>query len=220
MSQSNIDIARYNMVEQQIRPWEVLDQKILDLLSGSPRQDYVPDAYKSMAYVDIDIPLGYGQVMMAPKLEARILQAPEIRPDDRILEVGTGSGHLTSLLASLGDHVYSVERVPELKDLAEKNLTGHNITNVTLETGDAANGWDSHEPYDVIVITGSLPSIPEGFRQSLAIGGRMVAIVGRSPVMEVKLVKRIDKDNWTESSLFETDLPPLDNTQKPDSFVF
>lgn len=220
MSQSNIDIARYNMVEQQIRPWEVLDQKILDLLSNSPRQDYVPDAYRNLAFVDTDIPIGYGQLMMAPKLEGRILQALEISSGDRILEVGTGTGYLTSLLASLGKQVHSVELVPELKNLAERNLSDHNITNVTLELGDAADGWSTHQPYDVIVITGSLPSIPEEFRQSLSVGGRMIVIVGQSPVMEVKLVKRIGEDNWIDSSLFETDLPALKNAKKPDSFVF
>jgi len=220
MSQMNPDTARFNMVEQQIRPWNVLDQRILDLLNSSPRREYLPEEYRHLAYVDMNVPLGYGQFVIAPKLEARFLQALQIKPTDIILEVGTGSGHFTSLLAALAKHVYSVELVPELKMMAEKNLSAHKIQNVTLEIGDAANGWDLHKPYDVIVITGSLLSLSSNFQESLAVGGRLLATVGDSPVMEVILNRKIGPNNWILSSLFETDLPALNNIHHPEKFIF
>ncbi len=220
MAEMNFAAARHNMVEQQIRPWEVLDQRVLDLVSCAPREDYVPEPYRRLAFADMNIPLGHGQVMMTPKLEARLLQELEIKPEDKILEIGTGSGYVTSLLATFGRHVYSVEIIPEFKTEAERKLSAHGIRNVTLEVGDGANGWDRHQPYDVILITGSLPELPDGFRRSLAPGGRMIAIVGESPVMEATLMRRLDSDNWSETSLFETDLPPLINAKRPEVFVF
>ena len=220
MTEMNFAAARYNMVEQQIRPWEVWDQRVLDLVSRAPREDYVPEPYRRLAFADMNIPLGHGQVMMTPKLEARLLQELEIKPEDKILEIGTGSGYVTSLLAALGRHVYSVEIIPEFKTEAERKLSAHGIGNVTLEVGDGANGWDRHQPYDVILITGSLPQLPDAFRQSLAPGGRMIAIVGESPVMEATLIRRLHQDNWSETSLFETDLPPLINAKRPEAFVF
>lgn len=220
MSQINLETARYNMVEQQIRPWEVLDQRVLDLIARSPREEYVPERYRNLAYADMNIPLGQGQVMMPPKLEARLLQALEIDPNDTILEIGTGSGYLTSLLASLGKHVYSVEILPQLNEVAEKRLSDHGITNVTLEVGDGANGWEAHQPYDVIIITGSLPFLPESFPESLANGGRLIAIVGKPPVMDVTLARRVTEHGIAETTLFETDLPPLINARERERFIF
>ena len=220
MSQINLETARYNMVEQQIRPWEVLDQRVLDLIARSPREDYVPAPYRNLAYADMNIPLGHGQVMMPPKLEARLLQALDIEPNDAVLEIGTGSGYMTSLLAALGRHVYSVEIIPELNESAEERLAAHGITNVTLEVGDGANGWNTHQPYDVIIITGSMPLLPDSFAESLDIAGRMVAIIGVSPVMDVRLLRKVNKNGVTETSLFETDLPPLINAAAPRQFVF
>lgn len=216
----NLEVARRNMVLQQVRPWDVLDQRVLDLIGRAPREDYVPPGMRNLAYVDMNIPLGGGQVMMAPKYEARLLQELEIKPTDRILEIGTGTGYLTSLLASLGKHVYSVDIKPGFTRAAGERLTANGILNVTLETGDGANGWDKHAPYDVIIITGSLPSIPPSFRQQLAPGGRLAAIVGDAPVMEAMIVRRLDTQNFSETTVFETDLPRLANVRDPAKFVF
>lgn len=220
MPDINVEITRHKMVEQQIRPWEVLDQQILDLMHKSPREEYVPAAWRNCAYVDMNIPLEHDQVMMAPKLEARLLQELAIQPKDKILEVGTGSGYMTSLLATLGDHVHSVEVIPELASRGQQNLGAHEIQNISLEIGDAARGWDRHAPYDVMLFTGSLPLLPQKLQNDLTPGGRMIAIVGNSPAMEVQLIQRVGDENWTTTSLFETDLPPLLNAEKPERFVF
>ena len=219
MSDMNLENARFNMIEQQIRPWEVLDQRVLDLLNKLPREDFVPQRYRKLAYTDTTIPLGNDQVMMPPRVEARILQALNIQTDDTVLEVGTGSGYVTALLASLSDHVYSVDINADMTRTAGDKLADHGITNVTLETGDAARGWDAHAPYDVIVITGSLPLLPVSFKQALNLGGRMVAIVGDSPVMEVVLITREGESEWAQETLFETDLPALINAPEPERFI-
>jgi len=220
MSEMNFEVARFNMVQQQIRTWDVLDPRVLDLVGKMPREDFVPPAYRKLAFVDMNIPLGQEQVMMAPKVEARLLQELEISPQDKILEVGTGSGYMTALLASFGAHVYSVEIIPEFSTQAAAKLAAHQIGNVTLEVGDAARGWGRHGPYDVIAITGSLPILPDSFRNSLKVGGRLFAIVGQSPVMEAKLIRRVSQTSWSEASLFETSLPPLRNALEPSKFVF
>lgn len=215
----NFDLARANMIEQQIRTWEVLDQRVLDLIARLPREEFVPAQYRKLAFADMNIPLGRGEVMLAPKLEARLVQELDVKPTDKILEIGTGSGYLTALLASLGRHVYSVEIVPELKLRAAERLAAQGINNVTLDVGDAARGWDRHAPYDVILITGSLPLLPAGLRESLADRGRMIVAVGQSPVMEVKLITRTG-GAFDTRSLFETDLPALANALQPERFVF
>jgi protein-L-isoaspartate(D-aspartate) O-methyltransferase len=220
MSEMNFEAARSLMVEQQVRTWDVLDQRVLDLIARMPREDFVPAQYRKLAYVDMNVPLGREQCMMAPKLEARLLQELDIEPKDKILEVGTGSGYMTALLAQLGGHVHSVEIVPEFKMEAAKKLAAHHIKNASLEVGDAARGWDRHGPYDAILITGSLPILPKDFPESLAVGGRLIAIVGKSPVMDVKLIRRLGPDAFAERSLFETDLPPLLNAEEPSKFVF
>jgi len=219
MSDMNLENARFNMIEQQIRPWEVLDQRVLDLLSKLPREDFVPERYRKLAYMDTTIPLGNDQVMMPPRVEARILQGLNIQADETVLEVGTGSGYVTALLASLGDHVYSVDINAEMTRTAGDKLADHNISNVTLETGDAARGWDAHAPYDAILITGSLPLLPASFKQALKVGGRLVAIVGDSPVMEVVLISRVGESEWAQETLFETDLPALINAPEPERFT-
>ena len=216
----NLEIARQNMLEQQIRPWDVLDERVLNLLARSPREDYVPEKHRLLAFADLNIPLGRGQVMMSPKLEARLLQELEVDPKDAILEIGTGSGYMTSLLAGLGHHVYSVEIIPEFSTRAAAKLAEHGIENVTLEVGDGAQGWNRHGPYNAILITGSVPILPNSIRESLAPDGRLVAIVGESPVMQAKLLRRLRPEGWSETSLFETDLPPLINAQAPSKFVF
>jgi len=219
MNAMNYEQARFNMIEQQIRPWDVLDQRVLDLIARVPREDFVPENCRGIAFTDMNTPLGRNEVMMAPKLEARMIQALDVRPSDKALEVGTGSGYVTALLANLARHVYSVDIIPEFKTEAQKKLAEHSLSNVTLEVGDAACGWDRHGPYDVIAITGSMPMLPESFQQSLSIGGRLFAIVGDSPVMEAVLITRVGEDEWSKESLFETDLPPLMNAPEPQRFV-
>ena len=216
----NYEIARHNMIEQQIRPWDVLDQTVLDLMMQIPREEYVPEAYKNLAFTDCQIPLAQGQVMMAPKIEARMLQALDVQPHESILEIGTGSGYVTALLASLGMHVYSVEYYQDISQTAGHNLAKHDISNVTLAVEDASHGWDAHAPYDVIAITGSTPVLPENLRNSLNIGGRLFAIVGDSPAMEAVLITRVGEHEFKQQNLFETDLPPLVNAQQPERFIF
>lgn len=212
--------AHFNMIEQQIRTWDVLDQKVLDLLGDVDRGDFVPEGYRDLAYADIAVPLDHGQVMMHPKIEARMLQALDLHPTDVTLEVGTGSAYVTSLLAHATRHVYSVDIFPEFSRQADERLAIYDIENVTLETGDGANGWGQHGPYDVIAITGSLPMLPESFARSLNRGGRLFAIVGDAPVMEAVLIRRMGQEEWSREILFETELPALINAPQPTRFVF
>ena len=216
----NLEQTRFNMVAQQIRTWNVLDDNVLDLLYKIKREEFVPAENRAMAFVDMEIPLGYGQVMLTPKMEARVLQELHVKKTDKILEVGSGSGYLTALLANQGTHVYSVEIIPELKTLAENNLKAHEITNVTIELGDAARGWSKNEPYDVIVLTASTPCLPDAFQKSLNPGGRLFAIVGEDPVMEALLITCIAPGEFTTTKLFETSTPPLINALQPTRFTF
>jgi len=218
MSEMNTEQARFNMIEQQIRPWDVIDQRVLDLLSEVPREDFVPQEYRSLAFVDMNIPIGHDQVMMAPKLEARLLQALDIKPYETVLEIGTGSGYLTALLAKLSKQVYSVEIIPEFIKSAQVKLADHAIQNVTLEEGDAAQGWPLDAPYDVVAVTGSVPLLLDSFKEILNIGGRLFIVVGDAPSMDVRLITRMGEFDWSEESLFETDLPPLINAVEPDRF--
>ncbi len=215
----NLQQARFNMVEQQIRTWEVLDHTVLELLEQAPRHEYVPEAYRNLAYADIAVPLGEGEVMMPPRVEARLLQALGIGTDDRALEIGTGSGFLTSLMASLAREVISVEISDTLSDAGARNLKNHAVANVSLERGDAVHGWEKHAPYDVIAVTGSVPILEPHFRQQLAVGGRLFVIVGEAPAMEALLIRRSGQDQWSTESLFETVVPKLRGAKEPDRFV-
>jgi protein-L-isoaspartate(D-aspartate) O-methyltransferase len=219
MAEMNFEQARLNMIEQQIRPWEVLDQQVLDLLVEVPREDFVPADYRKLAFADMNIPLGHDEVMMSPKVEARMLQSLTIGPGDTILEVGTGSGYVTALLARLGKHVYSVDIHGDFVEAAQTRLSAHSIHNVTLDVGDAAHGWDKHAPYDVICITGSLPILPKDILHQLKVGGRLFAIVGDSPVMDVMVLTRVGKEEWAKEYIFETDLRPLKNAEQPERFA-
>ena len=218
--QIDVERARFNMVEQQIRPWEVLDQEVLDLLFAVRREEFVPAQYRSLAFVDTEIPLGHGEKMLAPKIEARMVQALAVKPGDRVLEVGTGSGYMTALLAKRGAHVYSVEIIPEFSAQAAAKLEAYGITNVTLEVGDAARGWDRHAPYDVIVLTGSVPVLADAFERSLNPGGRLLAVIGEAPVMEARLITCTAPDTYNSIGLFETCIPALRNAPQPERFVF
>jgi protein-L-isoaspartate(D-aspartate) O-methyltransferase len=216
----NFEQARFNMIEQQIRTWEVLDPHVLELLGEVKREEFVPERYRKLAFADMQIPLGHGQVMMEPKVEARLLQELALRPTDRVLEVGTGSGYVTALLAHMAGSVFSVEIVPELSLAAQERLAAHGIDNVQLEIGDAAAGWARHAPYDAILLTGSVPLMPQAFPDSLAPGGRLAAVVGRAPAMEAIVVERLKDGGFARRSLFETVIPPLVNADAPAEFVF
>jgi protein-L-isoaspartate(D-aspartate) O-methyltransferase len=220
----NIEQARFNMVEQQIRPWEVLDQGVLDLLYVVRREEFVPEAYRELAFSDLEIPLlenaGEGEKMMAPKIEARVLQELAVKPSDRVLEVGTGSGYLTALLAHRAAHVHTIEINPTLKAFGEANLRRAGVRNVTVELGDAARGWPKHAPYDVIVLTGSTPVLPESLLAQLKTRGRLFAVVGEPPVMSARLVTCVADGSYSTVDLFETVLAPLKNAEQPAKFVF
>jgi protein-L-isoaspartate(D-aspartate) O-methyltransferase len=214
------ELARHNMIEQQIRPWDVLDHQVLDLLFRVKREDFVPDAYRLLAFADIEIPLGHGESMLAPKIEARILQEIALKPTDKVLEVGTGSGYFSALLASQAAQVYSVEIHPNLNERAAARLSAHGLANVVLEVGDAAQGWETGAPYDVIVLTGSTPVLPEAFARNLTPGGRLFAIVGQAPAMQAQLITCPAPGHCRTTTLFETSVKPLVNALQPENFVF
>jgi protein-L-isoaspartate(D-aspartate) O-methyltransferase len=216
----NLEQARANMVEQQIRTWEVLDQEVLDLLYAVPREEFVPPQHRALAFSDLELPIGEGERMWQPKLEARVLQELAPRKSDRVLEVGTGSGYLTALLAHRAAHVFSVEINPRLAAFGRANLERHGADNVTLETGDAARGWARHAPYDVIVLTGSTPVLPRAFLEQLAPGGRLFAVVGEAPAMRARLITCSAPGAWRSADLFETVIAPLANAEHPPRFRF
>ena len=216
----NLEKARDNMVEQQIRTWEVLDQDVLDLLYLVPREDFVPEQYRTLAFSELEIPIGEGERMWQPKLEARVLQELSIRKTDSVLEVGTGGGYLTALLSHRAGHVHSVEIKPKLAEFGQKNLARQGLDNVTLQIGDAANGWPRQAPYDAIVLTGSTPVLPRAFLEQLAAGGRLFAVVGEAPAMTARLVSCTVPGAYGSVDLFETVIAPLVNAEQPPRFKF
>lgn len=216
----NFEQARFNMVEQQIRPWEVLDSKVLSLLETIQREDFVPVRYRKLAFADIAIPLECGQVMMRPKIEARMLQALNISEDESVLEIGTGSGFMTACLAALGQCVVSVEIHRELHEQAALKLRDKGVGNAELFVGDVMNGWQPEQAHDVVVVTGSVAEVPEAFLGWVNPGGRMFVIRGESPAMEACLMTRLDVTEWSVESLFETDLPALEHATHESEFEF
>ncbi|NOY70968.1 MAG: protein-L-isoaspartate O-methyltransferase [Gammaproteobacteria bacterium] len=215
----DVEQARFNMIEQQIRPWEVLDNRVLSLITKIPRENFVPAASRKLAFADIGIPLIHEQEMMQPKIEARLLQALAIQETDSVLEIGTGSGYLTALLAGMAKQVYSIDIYPDFIAEATEKLAQSGIKNVTLKTTDATQPWKQNQPYDAIAITASYPTPPTEYLNALRIGGRLFAIVGEAPVMEALLYTRIHHDAWSKESLFETILPALINAKTPQKFV-
>jgi protein-L-isoaspartate(D-aspartate) O-methyltransferase len=211
--------ARYNMVEQQIRTWEVLDQDVLDLLFAVRREDYVPPQYRTLAFVDFEIPLPNGARMWMPKMEARVLQELHLSPDERVLEIGTGSGYFTALLASCAAEVVSVEIDPALADQARRKLVKAGFVNVRIDCADGARGYGD-EPYDAIVLTGSTPVLPERFFEQLRPGGRLFAVVGEAPAMKARLTRWTGPNSRIATDLFETVIQPLRNALVPERFVF
>lgn len=212
--------ARFNMVEQQIRTWEVLDQAVLDALFEVPREHFVPDAYRQLAFSDIRIPLGLGQAMMYPRVEARMLQALNPGPRDRALEIGTGSGYVTALLAHFASSVVSIEIHAAFTDGAAKKLRSRDVTNVALVNADGVRGYPAQGPYDVIAATGSFARRQPAIEAQLTIGGRLFVVLGNGPAMEAVLVTRTAEQAWTAESLFETELEPLIGAETPPQFVF
>ncbi len=216
----DIELARFNMIEQQIRPCEVLDTNILDLFNQVKRENFVPADKKALAFSDLEVPLGHGQKMWEPKLEARALQELQPKKGEKALEIGTGSGHLTALLAQLVDHVTSVEIVPALAEMAKQNLQNNLQTpNYTLEVGDGSQGWGNGH-YDVIILTGSVPMQPEGLQDQLADGGRLFIIEGEAPVMTAKIITRAARQTFVSRNIMEACIDPLQNSTQPEHFEF
>ncbi|NVJ66435.1 MAG: protein-L-isoaspartate O-methyltransferase [Gammaproteobacteria bacterium] len=216
----NFEQARINMVEQQIRPWQVFDNQILDLFAAMPRERFVPEPYQELAYADFRIPLSQNQYMMPPREEARMLQALRIQKSDLVLEIGAGSGFMTALLASLSHKVYSIEIIKDFIEIAKNNCEEFGLTNIEFEEGDAANGWPHYGPYDVIAITAGFYQLPFAFKKSLTIGGRLFCVEGEYPAMQAKLITRIEEGKWLEEVLFETQIELLINSKKAEAFVF
>lgn len=220
----NIEQARFNMIEQQIRPWDVLNQEVLDLLVIVKRENFVPAAYKNLAFIDTEIPLPCGENMLTPKLEARILQEASVKRHENVLEIGAGSGYMAALLAHKGRHVTTIEIEPALQKLAERNLADNAIDNVCVELGDGAQGWagsgNNGAPYDVIIISGSMPVLAPEFLQQIKIGGRIIVTLGEAPVMTTQRITRVSETAYETVKLFETNIKPLRNTVTPSHFKF
>ena len=214
------DLARFNMIEQQIRTWEVLDPVVLDLLGEVHREDFIDESQLGLAFADVELPIGHGQTMLSPKIEGRILQALNIKRTDKVLLVGTGSGYLTALIAKLAKHVDALEIIPELSKQAEVRLQKQNIHNVTLYVLDAFSGYTTDKTYDVIVFAGSLQLHPSAAEQMLNIGGRMFAVVGEMPIMQATLTQRVSEGSSRKETLFETCLPSLVNAPQSVKFEF
>jgi protein-L-isoaspartate(D-aspartate) O-methyltransferase len=219
MTAFDVERARFNMVEQQIRPWEVLDPEVLELLFSVKREEFVPPEHRAIAFVDLELPLGDGQVMWAPKMEARVLQELAIKPGENVLEIGTGSGYFTALLAARGASVVSVEIDPKRAAEARAKLSRHGFAKVRVEEGDGARGF-GRDTYHAIVLTGSTPVLPDSFAQQLAPGGRLFAVVGEAPVMKARMVRWTAPGAPLSSDLFETVTPPLINAVTPSKFTF
>lgn len=217
----NFQIARNNMVVQQIRPWQVFDENVLKVLSEVQRENFTPKAFIELAYSDTDIPLNEGQTMLSPKVVARALQAIKLSTQDKVLEIGTGTGYVSACLTKLAGAVISVEIQPTLLAQAEKNLNAMNCRHLTLEQGDAAMGWEAHAPYDAIIVTGSYPlGVPEKICSQLNVSGRLFAITGVAPRMQAVVIERKSKSEYTTTTLFETVVPALIHAPQPKKFQF
>jgi protein-L-isoaspartate(D-aspartate) O-methyltransferase len=220
----NVEQARFNMIEQQIRPWEVLDQTVLSLLSAVRREDFVPPAQRALAFVDMQVPLldgdPQGPCMLEPKVEARLLQELQVQRHEKVLEVGTGSGFMAALLAHRAMQVFSIEIRPELAQTARQNLKRAGLSRVTVIEGDGAGGLPAEAPFDVILLSGSVASVPRALLEQLKIGGRLAAIVGEAPIMCARLYTRVGAEAWSEADLFDTVAPRLQGFEEPSRFRF
>jgi protein-L-isoaspartate(D-aspartate) O-methyltransferase len=214
----NLDQARFFMVEQQIRPWDVLDPQVLDLLESLPRHEFVAESQQKLAYSDLELPIGEGQKMLEPKIEAKIMQAIDVAESDNVLEIGTGSGYMTALLASLAHSVTTIEIFESLQSNAKLRLS--KFDNIKFHVGDASQIWNDLKDYDVIVFTGSVGELPTNYKTKLKLGGRLFAFIGQSPAMEAKLITRLSENEWIDESLFESDVTPLVNCKNKSTFIF
>ncbi len=216
---ADVESARRQMIDQQVRAWDVLDDRVLGVLAEVPRERFVPEAYRDVAFADTPIPLGHGQCMLPPKVEGRILQALAPGRSDEVLEIGTGSGFFAACLARLSRHVRTLEIDPDLSRDASRVLSDFPVTNVTVENADASK-LDESGLYDAIALTASLPVYDPRFERALRPGGRLFVVVGRAPVMEARLVTRVGDDQWVSEALFETVIPPMINALQPEAFRF
>ncbi|MCB8748573.1 protein-L-isoaspartate O-methyltransferase [Rhodoferax sp. U2-2l] len=220
MNLLNIEQARFNMIEQQIRPWDVSDAAVLELLNVVKREDFVPAAYKAMAFADMAVPLPAEQVMLPPRIQARLLQDAAVQPTDKVLEIGTGSGFTTAMLASQAQRVISLEINPELADLARANLQRANIHNAEVRCADGARGAAADAPFDVIFLGGSVSEVPQALLSQLKVGGRLVAIVGTEPIMHAQVITRTSESNFKTDEKWDDNAPRLVNFPQPSSFKF
>ncbi len=212
--------ARFNMIEQQIRPWEVLDPAVLGALETVRREEFVPAEHRELAFADMSLPLPSGEAMLQPKVEARLIQSLEIRAGHKVLQIGVGSGHVAALLAALGGEVTAVELKADLVEFAKAKLVEQGFDNVRLIQGDASGGWKDGAPWDAILLTGSVGAIDDNIKQSLAEGGRLVAVVGSEPIMEATVVTRLGPSSFRSQSLFDTIVPALGGASAEPAFEF
>ncbi len=216
----NFEKARFNMVEQQIRPWEVLDQNVLDLLMTVRREEFVPASHRELAFAEVEIPIGCGQVMLKPVIEGKIMQALRVEKTDSVLEIGAGSGYFAALLAARAEWVRAVEIECALVKLASENLARNGVDNVVVVHGDGVDGWAERAPYDVIVVSGGLPFVPQALLEQLKVGGRLFAFVGEAPVMKARLITCEAEGRFRTEDIFETVVPMLKNAPRQDPFRF
>ncbi len=220
MTENTYEKARFNMVEQQVRPWDVMDARVLQVMEQTPRENFVSDDYKGLAYADIEIPLGHGHHMLKPTIVGRMLQALNIKPTDSILEIGTGSGYVTACLAQLGNKVVSVEIHEDIASQAAENLASMGLDNISLQVGDALANIPDEAPFDVIAVTGSIPDCQKILPKELNDGGRLFMISGEAPVMSAELITRVNGDIYKQESLFETEVEALDKAPRKEAFSF
>lgn len=217
---TNLDYAHSNMVTQQVRPSDVLNPQVLTALKTIKRDNFVGEELRSLAYADTQLPIGYGQYMLSPVQEGRFLEALDIQKNEQVLEIGTGSGYFTALLATLAEHVYTVEIIPELSQLAQRHLAETSISNVTFNTADATQELPLKDRVDVIIATAAFVTVPDDYLQALSVGGRMLAVVGKSPVMQVQLIHRISEWEWQTETVSETIIPAMLNAEPKPEFIF
>ncbi|MDQ2994964.1 MAG: protein-L-isoaspartate O-methyltransferase [Pseudomonadota bacterium] len=216
----NRDRARTNMIKQQLRTWNVLDDATLDLLTDTPREQFFAEGDSKLAFADTELPLGRGQWSMSPREEGRLLQALKVRPHEKVLQIGALSGYLTALLAKLAMHVYVIDSYQEFLDRAAERVAALGLQNVSYVQGDVNDGWQADGPFDVIVLTGSVPNIPQVLRESITINGRLYAVVGSEPNMVAMVLQREAEGQWHETKLFETVRPRLPHVKEPSAFIF
>jgi protein-L-isoaspartate(D-aspartate) O-methyltransferase len=216
----NIEKARFNMIEQQVRPWSVFDERLLGAMATIPREKFVPKAHKDLAYADFAIPLGHNQSMLAPREIARMIQALDLTGNEKVLEIGCGSGYACALLSKLARKVFSVDIIADFVKGTKKRLKQLAFTNVVIEEVDAADGWLAQAPYDAILITSAIPELTDSMKRSLNANGRIVAVLGASGSYAVNTCRLDENNQWNCEVLFPLDAKPMINVEQPNQFVF